>query len=92
MATSLGLRTVDPLDVRIFNIDWTGWLNNIGSTLSLSSWMAPNGLIVYQTSFTALKTSIKLGGWVSGGNYTIYNTIQTATGETKRVEFDIECP
>jgi len=90
MATpSLGLRIVDPSDIRVYNINWTNWLQN--GSISSSSWTVPIGLMVYQTSNTTAKTSIKLGGFVAGTAYTIFNLVQSSSGETRQVNFDIEC-
>ena len=88
---NLGLRLVAPVDVRIIGINWTNWLAQIGSTISGSSWTVPAGLTTGATSNTTLRTYITLSGWSAGSSYTVYNTISTASGETRQVAFDVEC-
>lgn len=88
MATALGQRIVDAVDVRIFSIDWVRW---IGSATILTSAWETTGLIDEQEYFTNQTTLVKLSGFTPGGNYTVYNTVTTSSGETRRVSFDVEC-
>jgi hypothetical protein len=88
---NLGLRQTSPIDVRIIGVNWTNWLAQIGSTIASSAWVVPTPLVTGPTSNTTLKTFITLSAWVAGGYYTIFNTIATASGETRQVSFDVEC-
>lgn len=89
MATNLSLRPVDPVDIRIFNINWSKWLKT--AIITSSSWSVPSPLVNYADSNTTTLTSIKLGGWVEGQSYTVYNTVTTSLGETRRVDFSLVC-
>ena len=91
MPKDLGIRFVDPADVRVFNIDWTLWLNKLSATIANSTWNVPTGLTDLNESNTALITSIKLSGWSLGNSYTLSNTVVTNNGQTRRVEFVVEC-
>jgi len=91
MPKDLGLRFVDPADTRIFNIDWSPWLNKLSAVIANSTWVVATGLTDLAESNTTLKTSIKLSGWTSGNAYKLINTVSTNTGETRRVEFVVEC-
>ena len=91
MPKDLGLRFVDPADVRVFNIDWTLWLNKLSAVIASSAWSVPFGLNDLNESNTTLITSIKVSGWTLGNSYTLSNTVVTNTGQTRRVEFVVEC-
>lgn len=89
MAVNLGMRIVDEVDIRIFNIDWSPWLRT--NTIAASSWVTPAGLTSLNESNTTTRTSIKVSGWVDGASYTFFNTVTTSDGQTRRVSFTIEC-
>lgn len=88
MATALGQRIVDAVDVRIFSINWVPWIS--GATILTSVWDAA-GLVDEQEYFTDTTTLIKLSGFVLGASYTVYNKVTISDGETRRVSFDVEC-
>lgn len=91
MPKDLGLRFVSSSDIRVFNIDWSPFLNRISATIANSVWIVPVSLTDLVESNTTLKTSIKLSGWAPATSYTIVNTVSTTTGETRSVEFVVEC-
>jgi hypothetical protein len=74
--------TKDPQAVLDYTIDWTKWLDEVGDTIAMSTWIVPTGLTkVTETNTTKLAT-VWLSGGTDGTNYTITNRITTAAGRT----------
>ena len=82
----------DPNSVLIYGCDWGafGWLDE-GETITTSSWIVPTGLYSSSESFTDSKTSILLGGGVSGEEYTLTNRIETSAGQIEDRSMIIKC-
>jgi hypothetical protein len=58
--------------------DWSPWLN--GDTIVNSEWIAPAGINVDASAFTATETIVWLVGGTAGQRYQITNRIYTAGG------------
>ncbi len=54
-------------------------------------WIVPTGLYSSSESFTDSKTSILLGGGVSGEEYTLTNRIETSAGQIEDRSMIIKC-
>ncbi len=84
----LGSRVKDPNDVRIYQINWAGFLE--ANTIVTSDWTVPAGLTSVASANTDTTTQIKLSGGTNGHAYRVYNTIVDSNAETKRVSFIIQ--
>lgn len=83
----IGVKVKDPVDIRIYEIDWTDWLE--GWAITTSTWYVPPGLTNISDSKTDTATQIMITGGTVNNRYNVCNTIWTNNGESKKVSFDI---
>ena len=84
MLGSIGKGT---LDILIYSIDWSAWLN-VGDTLSTSTFTVPVGLTKVLESNTTTVSTVKVSGGTLNATYTITCTIvSTVSIETKTETF-----
>ena len=67
-----------PGATKTYGFDWTSWMS-IGDTIASSAWVIDAGLTVVTEDNSTTHTSIQLSGGVAGQEYTVTNTITTAT-------------
>ena len=78
---------VDPGDIRTFTLDYSTLLADLVSgSISDSAWDVPSGLTIVAQTKTSKTTSIKLSFESAsvGRNYTLYNTVELAGGDSRR--------
>jgi hypothetical protein len=82
MAAPDNLKYKHPDEVLDFVMDWADWLDEVGDTISSSSWSAPPGLTLDSYSHTDTTATAWLSGGTDGNSYSVRNTIETAGGRT----------
>ena len=70
----------DPAETYSFTADWTDWLKT--DTISTSTWAVPTGLTLVTGTKTNTTTTATISGGTLGVNYTLTNTVVTASGRT----------
>ena len=68
----------DPNSDLDYIVDWTDWLQ--GDTIASSSWVVPDDVTTTGNSFNDNVTTIWLSAGIDATNYTLVNTIHTASG------------
>lgn len=72
--------TKDPNATLDYTVDWAAWLDDIGDTISVSTWVIPTGLTLVSQSNTTKKAVAFISGGVVGTTYVVVNRITTVGG------------
>ena len=86
----LGQRVKDPNDVRTYTINWAAWLTSISSEIDTSTWILPAALTLDDESHTTTLANVRVADGADGGAYRVINEVLTASGEVKRVYFELQ--
>lgn len=71
----------DPDEVLDYQMDWSARLTS-GDTISISTWIVPEGITKDSDSNTTTTATIWLSGGVAGSQYKFTNRVVTAGGRT----------
>ena len=86
---SIGIRTQDPQDTRIWAFNWANFLTARSTTISSSTWSVPAGLTKVSESNTTTTATVKISGGSHESDYLITNTAVLANGETVEFSFTL---
>jgi len=59
-------------------VDWSDWL--VADTIMVSTWSAPTGITIENSSSTTTTSTVWLSGGTPGKTYNVINTITTNGG------------
>lgn len=90
-AGSLGRKTKDPSDVRIYGIEWSRFLSaRDDATISSSTYAVESGVTKVSQSTSGSRTFVKVSGGTAGEEYLVTNTVTLSNGETVEKSFRLQ--
>lgn len=80
------IKQKDPGSIRNFTLDYSDWLDSIGTGLTVvaSTWTVPAGITQVTASFTTTSATIRLSGGTDGTDYVLSNNITLSDGQTEQ--------
>jgi hypothetical protein len=90
MTGSLGEKTKDPADIRIFGIEWSAFLAARSATISTSSWSVSSGLTKVSDSTSGTQTLVKVSGGSADQDYIVTTQVVLSNGETVGKSFKLQ--
>ncbi len=87
----IGFTTKSPREILDHTIDWSDVLVGLGDAIKDFNVTVPGDLVVWQSNFTELDTTVFLNGGTAGSNYTVTHTIWTFGGRVFQRAIKVRC-